>query len=71
MTRDQGYQLAVWVRPDDRAVVAQVYDRDMHVVGDLEPVPTRAALQALMDRYSIPSGRWDISDEAEAELGPE
>lgn len=70
MTHDQGYQLAVWVRPGDGAVevVAQVYDRDMHVVGDPRPVPTRAAVQALMDRYGIPPGRWDVSDEAEQAL---
>jgi hypothetical protein len=66
MTRDQGYQLGVWVRSDEvpAEVVAQVYDHAMRPVGGLRPVPTHAAVQALMDEYAIPPGRWDLSDDA-------
>jgi hypothetical protein len=70
MTSDQGFQLSVWLRWDGgpREVVVQVYDRDMHSVGEPRPVRTHGDVQAVMDEYGIPPGRWDREDAAVAVL---
>lgn len=61
-TPDEGFQIAVWSQGE--AVLAQVYDRQMHPVNGPRPVATHADVQQIMDEFGVPPGRWDRTEDA-------